>query len=134
AALVIDEGAHPDIVHAIGGGPRLLQDGRLHITGAEELFKDDVLNGRAPRTAVGIPAANGELLLLVADGRQAAHSMPGLTLEEAARFLQEAGARAALNFDGGGSTTLFLNGRVTNTPSDGKERRVSGSLLILPGR
>jgi len=43
------------------------------------------------------------------------------------------GATWALNLDGGGSTTMFLNGELMNRPSDGRERPVGSALLVLPG-
>ena len=37
------------------------------------------------------------------------------------------GAREALNLDGGGSTTMVVEGDVVNRPSDGSERAVSAT-------
>jgi len=39
----------------------------------------------------------------------------------------------AINLDGGGSTTMVINGRVVNNPSDAAgERPVSDALLVFP--
>ncbi|MEZ0372179.1 MAG: phosphodiester glycosidase family protein, partial [Candidatus Sericytochromatia bacterium] len=116
------------IRHLIGGGPQLLKNGQIHITATEERFQPDIAQGRAPRTAFGL-GANGELFLLVADGRQS-HSR-GLTLNELAQILKERGAVEALNFDGGGSSTLVIRDRVLNSPSDGHERPVADALLVI---
>jgi len=43
------------------------------------------------------------------------------------------GAVNAMNLDGGGSTTMVVNGKVINRPSDGEERPVSSALLVLAG-
>ncbi len=41
----------------------------------------------------------------------------------------------AMNLDGGGSTTLVVDGAVANDPSDtAGERPVGDALLILPSR
>jgi exopolysaccharide biosynthesis protein len=43
--------------------------------------------------------------------------------------------RAALNLDGGGSTTMAVDGQVVNEPSDATgERPVGDALLVLPRR
>jgi exopolysaccharide biosynthesis protein len=41
-----------------------------------------------------------------------------------------------MNLDGGGSTTLVVDGRLVNHPSDGSSRSVSNALLgfLLPAR
>ena len=55
-----------------------------------------------------------------------------MNLVEFARLFKQLGARSAINLDGGGSTTMFLKGKVMNRPSDGPERLVSSALLVLP--
>ena len=117
------------VVHAIGGGPRLVKDGKVHITSGEERFKADVAVGRAPRTAAGVPS-DGKLLLVAVTGRQAYHSI-GVTLEELANLMIELGAKDAMNLDGGGSSTLVVRDYVMNTPSDGRERKVADAILVF---
>jgi hypothetical protein len=54
--------------------------------------------------------ARGETLwLIVVDGRQRNYSA-GVTLVELVDIILELGADAALNLDGGGSTTLVMEG------------------------
>jgi exopolysaccharide biosynthesis protein len=54
-----------------------------------------------------------------------------MTLQELAEYLLSLGATDAMNLDGGGSTTMFLDGRVVNTPSDKEgERKVSDAILV----
>lgn len=114
------------VVHVIGGGPRLLAEGR-YVGG--EGFTSGFLNRRHPRTAIA-RLADGRILLVVADGRQPYHSL-GMTLPELATFLRALGATDAVNLDGGGSTTLVVRGTVVNLPSDeGGERPVSNALLV----
>lgn len=117
-----------DVPFALGGGPTLLKDGKVTITAAEERFRPDVAEGRAPRTAVGI-TPYGEVLLVVVDGRQPRYST-GMTLAELAKFLLDLGAKDAINLDGGGSSTVFASGMVVNRVSDGRERRVGNALLL----
>lgn len=131
-SLHLDREERSDLQWAIGGGPRLLRGGRVEITGREERFLPDVLNGRAPRTAVGI-TAEGEVLLVVADGRRERESV-GLTLQELAEWMLELGAVEAMNLDGGGSSTMVVDGMLLNKPSDGKERPVASALLVYAPR
>jgi hypothetical protein len=120
----------PNLRHAIGGGPRLVKDGRVYITAGLERFRPDVTFGAAPRTAVGV-RADGKLLLVTVDGRQPGIS-EGVTLQELAELMIQLGARDAMALDGGGSTTFWLRGQLRNRPSDGVERTVSNALLIVP--
>jgi hypothetical protein len=119
--------------YVVGGGPRLIRDGRVEITAAREGVTTDFVNTRHPRTAVARDRA-GRLLLLTVDGRQPELSV-GMSLDELARLLMEFDAVEAINLDGGGSTTMVVGGRVVNSPSDKEgERPVSDALLIMPRR
>jgi exopolysaccharide biosynthesis protein len=55
----------------------------------------------------------------------------GLTLTELAGYLRRLGAVKAVNFDGGGSSEMVVNGRIVNDPSDGSERPVSIALGVF---
>ena len=111
----------------LGVGPRLLVNGAVQVTAAEEQFGGDVANGRAPRTAIGI-LPNRHVLLAVVDGRQ--NNSIGCTLTEMGELLKKFGAVNAVNFDGGGSSELVIGGRIINKPSDGSERSVGSALVV----
>lgn len=113
----------------IGVGPRLVEDGTVHVTADEEDFPADIRVGRAPRSAVGV-TKTGDYILAVADGRQS-HSA-GLTLTAWAELLKNQGAYNAINLDGGGSSELVIGGDIQNSPSDGHERRVGDAIVVLP--
>lgn len=119
----------PNLRHAIGGGPRLVANGKVYITSATERFRSDVTQGAAPRSAVGI-LPNGDAILVAVDGRQPDYSA-GMTLNELALFMLRLGCRDAMNLDGGGSTTLVVQGHLVNRPSDGYQRGVSNALLAF---
>jgi hypothetical protein len=124
----------PGLRHAIGGGPRLVANGKPYVTSTTEHFRSDVAQGAAPRTAVGL-LPNGDVLLVAVDGRQPGYSV-GITLGELALFLTKLGCKDAMNLDGGGSTTFVIDGRLANHPSDGAQRTVSNALLgfLLPSK
>ena len=117
-----------EAVQILGVGPRLLENGRVHVTAAEEQFPGDIRYGDAPRSAVGV-MANGNYLIGVVDGRQ--KSSHGLTLTAWAQLLQKFGAVDAINFDGGGSSELVVGGQIVNAPSDGSERPVGSALILV---
>lgn len=116
------------VTQAIGGGPRLLAN-RQFVGG--EGFPRILLERRHPRTAIGV-RADGQIILLVVDGRQPYHSL-GMTVFELAMELRRLGAVDAMNLDGGGSSTIIIAGQVANLPSDETgERPVANALLVLP--
>ncbi len=67
--------------------------------------------------------------MVTVDGRTTAGV--GMTLNELADYMIALGCNRAMNLDGGGSTTCWVNGRgVVNTPSDGSERSVAGAIGV----
>jgi exopolysaccharide biosynthesis protein len=83
---------------------------------------------RHPRTAIGW---NQEYFFLVeVDGRQLRLSA-GMTLPELADYMLKLGCEEAMNLDGGGSATCWYNGRVMNSPSQGRERPAANGLVVL---
>jgi hypothetical protein len=115
------------VLDTIGGNPILVQNGVVTAgTCTGSYFCD-----RNPRTGVAIDSA-GTILLVTVDGRQPGKSV-GMTPLEFATLFQSLGAQSALNLDGGGSTTMWVEGKIVNRPSGTTERPVGSSLLVLPG-
>lgn len=118
---------------AVGGFGVVLRDGEPV---RDETTPPDVLDGRHPRTAVGVADEGSTLLLVVVDGRQPGYS-EGVDLAELARLLRLLGADDGLNLDGGGTSTMVLAGpdgapRQVNRPIDGGvpgQERVSANHL-----
>jgi len=117
-----------EVLSALGGGPRLVKDGRAQVPFAWEWFTLRFHDTRAPRTAVGITAAR-KLLFVTVDGRSTRNT--GMTLRELAALMVQLGAVEAMNLDGGGSATMVVGGRIVNEPSDGRERPIGSALLVL---
>ena len=122
---------YPDIMTS---GPLLIWHDTLQYMRDDRTF----VTNRHNRTAVGI-REDGTVLLLVADGRH--KQAEGLSLTELQQIFRWLGCRDALNLDGGGSTTMFLNTDdyqgVVNCPSDNGrfdhegERGVSNAVLVI---
>jgi hypothetical protein len=122
-----------NISHAISGLDMIVRGGKpvKELGGSPE-----------PRTAIGLNRSNKMLILLVVDGRQSNYS-EGVTLDELAEILIFHGAHEAMNMDGGGSSTLVVEGDggrpiIMNTPIDnripGRERPVGNHLGIYAKR
>lgn len=114
----------------LGGGPILVREGRPAAASDPGIYDQGFSNKRHPRTAAGV-RADGTLVLVTVDGRQPATSV-GMTIEEITSLMIEFGCAEAINLDGGGSTTMAIRGKVTNSPSDPTgERPVSDALLVF---
>lgn len=114
-----------DQPNVLGGGPLLMQGGRIVLNGRSEGFSPGFLSLAAPRTVVG--QGNGGTWLIALRG--AAGSDP--TLLETALAMQQLGLRDALNLDGGSSTTVVVSGR-TVMNGRGSAPRIHNGLGLLP--
>lgn len=113
---------HPQM--AISGNHFLVHDGIIRAVDDREMH---------PRTAVGVDADTGEVLLLVIDGRS--DRSRGYTMVELANLMIDLGADEAVNLDGGGSSTMVAKNRngamaVLNRPSDGFQRWVANAVEV----
>jgi exopolysaccharide biosynthesis protein len=114
----------------VGGMPQLIKNGRLEITNELEKIRANFVTDRHPRTAIA-KLRDGKILLVVVDGRQQGYST-GMSLTTLAELLLEFGAVDAINLDGGGSSAMFVKGKLVNKPSDATgERAVSDAILIF---
>ncbi len=103
-------------------GPALLIDGDVVVDSNSEVSR--AMNSN-PRTAIG-QISPLHYIVIVSDGRT--NVSKGLSLFELANEFKEKGCEVAYNLDGGGSSTMYFNGKVINNPTDGRsvsEREVS---------
>ncbi|UKJ65015.1 phosphodiester glycosidase family protein [Cellulosimicrobium cellulans] len=131
AQSLVDAG----VWNTLSFGPALVEDGEV-VAGIDDVEVDTnvgnhSIQGEQPRTAVGVVDEN-HLVLVVVDGRQEGYSR-GVTMTELAGILQDLGATTAYNIDGGGSSTLYFDGEVVNSPSQGRERGTSDVLYVADG-
>lgn len=129
----IREGNVPldDVESAVGGDTIMVKDGKLVNLDPNSTYQNIVYS----RTAIGIKD-DGSVVTFTTHGRNYPISC-GRTYKEVAEMLIGKGCTTVLNLDGGGSSTYaskyegsndFL---CRNTPSDGNERTVSSSLLVV---
>jgi exopolysaccharide biosynthesis protein len=109
------------IPNAIGTALQLVQDGK---NVAPQTPPSD--KTRAPRTMVGW---NEKLLsFFVVDGHSP--SSVGMTYWELAELALREHCTQAVSLDGGGSSTLWVKGKVVNQPSDGDQRSLGNALIV----
>jgi exopolysaccharide biosynthesis protein len=101
-------------------GPLLLEDHRR-----TNLDSANFNTARHPRTALALRGS--KVLLISVDGRN--EKAAGMSLFELSSFLKWIEAKDAINLDGGGSTTMWINGHpdggIINHPSDNKKMEQS---------
>lgn len=116
-----------DIVSA---GPLLLWKGKRIEEPAKESISKVFFLARHPRTAAGV-RADGTLVFVTVDGRQPETSV-GMSIPELTDLMLELGCVSAMNLDGGGSTTMVIDGKVVNSPSGSSPRRNADAILLFP--
>jgi exopolysaccharide biosynthesis protein len=123
------DGRPPQLI--LGGWPRLLERG-VNVARDAAIREGTIsrnAEARHPRTAIGVSKDRRTAWLFIVDGRST--TSVGMTTSEVADALTALGAWDALNFDGGGSTTLVIDGQVVNKPTDATgEREVGNALLV----
>lgn len=82
----------------------------LVVNGEPSKFKGNGGYGIAPRTAIG-QRKDGIVLMLVIDGRRPGHSL-GVDMVELTNIMVKYGAYNASNLDGGGSSSMVVDGKV----------------------
>jgi exopolysaccharide biosynthesis protein len=121
------------------GGPVLVRGGHVRISQRRDGFvhpgDPSFAYGwfvkRNPRTIAGIDG-QGRTVLVTVDGRSTEDL--GLSVPEAARLARSLGLVDAINLDGGGSTTMVVNGSVISRPSDATGERPVGDALVISPR
>ena len=109
-----------DIQYGVSFGPILIANGEIC---------DGLESGVNPRTAIG-QRADGAMLLLVVDGRQA--SSLGATYQDLADVFADYGAVNAYNLDGGSSTVMWYEDQYINNCASVKGvRPVPTAFVVL---
>jgi exopolysaccharide biosynthesis protein len=120
-----------NVEDAIVTGPLLLKNSQIN-----KLQKRPFNDLKHPRSAICL--GKKDIWLVAVDGRH--KEATGLNLNELSQFLLSCDCKNAINLDGGGSTTLYLQTKklngIVNHPSDNKkfdhegERPVANILFI----
>ena len=135
ATVQISTALTPDlkgVKTAIGGGPALIKNGKAFALkdpppGTSANYSERSKYERHPRSAVGWSPTH--IYLVTADGRQPGLSV-GMKLAELAEVFVKLGCTEAMNFDGGKSAQMWMNGEIMNSPCQGEDT-VANSLLVV---
>jgi hypothetical protein len=115
---------------AVGGGPVLVQNGKINISNNEEMkFSGKAINDKHPRTLFGY-TKNNKIIIMLIEGRNPGKA-EGASLTQAAKLMINLGCTEALNLDGGGSSCMLINGKETIWPSDKGLQRPVPSVFII---
>jgi len=126
-ALTADKLREINAFQCFSFGPTLVVDGEISINDTGK-SKD-----RNPRTGIG-QIAPLHYIFIVVDGRTKLSK--GMKFPEFAEEFKKRGCVTAYNLDGGGSATMWFNGKVINSPNDGSyagEREISDIIYIAGG-
>jgi len=117
-----------EVDDALHAGPVLMHEGKIRVTSDEEVFFGSTIPNIHPRTAAGY-RNNGELVLLVVDGRQI--DSRGVDLQELAILMRDLGCVEAINLDGGGSSAMVVDGKLLNRPAGTTSQREVMSAIAV---
>ncbi|WP_242773928.1 phosphodiester glycosidase family protein [Brevibacillus parabrevis] len=115
-----------DLKQAVGGNVLLVNQGKA----LTSFQADKSIVAANARTAVGVSQDGKTLYMVTIDAASK------VSLDELAKIMAELGSYRAVNFDGGGSTTLAArmlgetHANLSNKPSGGSERRVPTGLAV----
>lgn len=112
------------VTEMIGGYPELLRRG-------QDVIREGADRLRHPRTGIGLKP-DGTVLMVTVDGRRSGHSV-GMSTPELIHLFQRLGATDVLNLDGGGATTMVINGVLANRPSDWRGQRPVANAVAIVG-
>jgi exopolysaccharide biosynthesis protein len=113
----------------VGGAGLLVHQGKPIADWSPEQLRAGFDTERHPRTVIGTTRGTAVWLVTI-DGRNPSVSL-GMTFAELTNLAQKLNLVHALNLDGGGSTTMVVNGKIVNHPSDATgARKVSDALIV----
>ena len=120
-----------DVKEAVHAGPVLIRNGKIKVSTEQEVFFNTPVDGVQPRSAIGYKS-NGDVIMMVVDGRQV--DSRGVYLKELAMLLSQFDCEEAVNLDGGGSSSLVVNGKLINKPIGlNIEREVMSFIAVISG-
>ena len=126
--ITLEELLNNGAYNVLSFGPALVENNQISVTTSDEVGKAMASN---PRTAIGIIDDN-HYVFVVSDGRTS--ESEGLSLYELAQFMQKLGCTTSYNLDGGGSSTMYFNGKVVNNPTTNgnkiSERSISDIVYV----
>lgn len=119
--MTAEEALNKGVRDAVEFGPFLI------VNGEPSFIKGNGGWGTAPRTAIG-QRKDGIVLFLVMDGRDYVHGIDGVGMVELTEIMMNYGAYNAANLDGGTSSGLVIEGKLTNQPVNGSGKKTTRAI------
>jgi hypothetical protein len=134
ATVQIEGGLMPAASEVIGGGPRIVRNGKVSIEFDREDFEKSraayLRSGTHPRSAVGYSRDRKWVYLVMVEGRKV--ESRGLTVEDLADLMIQLGAWQAMCFDGGNSADIFVAGKYAGWARNGRRYFFSTLCVVQP--
>jgi hypothetical protein len=113
----------------VAGTPWLVHGGKARSEGDDQSCPS-LCVAVHPRTAIGLAQQGRQLVVVLVEGRRPEAN--GVALAPLAAYLRSLGVHDAINLDGGGSSTLWIDGAaVTNRPTNEPAERVLANVLHI---
>lgn len=119
--------------NSVAGTPRIVRQGRVSNEAVAEGSRSRrFIRYPLPRTAIGFDRAKTKFYMVTVSGNNGKESISGASLDKLASVMKRIGCYDAMNLDGGGSSTMFINGRNVLYKSNPEySRRISVALGIF---
>lgn len=132
ADTLVSEG----VWQTVSFGPTVVKNSK-QVDGIDDVevdtnFGNHSIQGQQPRTAIGIIDDN-HYVFVVVNGRSEGYSV-GVTMPELAQIMLDLGCKTAYNIDGGGSSTMYFNGKLVNNPLGRNQERGTSDILFIAGQ
>ena len=114
----------PSVNQMITGNALVMKNGTLTNRNYNEAYNTQLY----PRTGIGSSQDGKTLYFIVIDKGP---KSVGANTETMCGILKARGAENVTSMDGGGSAQMMLDGRIVNSPSDGKERPVANGWFLF---
>jgi len=118
--------------NGLSATPRLVRNGKAENEARKEGSRGRRFINRAlPRSAIGSNKANNKIFLVSVEGNNKTKKTVGASLSQLSNIMAKIGCYNAMNLDGGGSTTMVINGlNIINNYNPNKSRRISVGLAV----
>jgi len=112
--------------------PRLVRNGKAENEARKEGSRGRRFINRAlPRSAIGANKSSNKIFLVSVEGNNRTKKTVGASLSQLSNIMSKIGCYNAMNLDGGGSTTMVINGlNIINNYNPNKSRRISVGLAV----
>lgn len=111
--------------------PRIVRNGKAnHEARQEGNTGRRFMNKRLPRSAIGLNKTRDKLLLVSIEPGKRNRKTNGATLTELAIIMKKLGCYNAFNLDGGGSASMWIDGKNVMSSNPERSRKIASMIVI----